>query len=462
MSAPSLSAAERYLESLINLERRVDWPYRRLGLEPIRALLARIGHPECGLSVVHIAGSKGKGSTALLVEHLLTALGEQVGTFTSPHLERWSERFRVGGREIDAGRLARQVDRVRPSIEALRQEQPDNAPSFFDASTAVALALFAEAGVNRAILEVGLGGRLDSTNAVAPAVTCITSIELEHTDKLGTTLGAIAGEKAGILKPGVPLILGNVAPEAESVIRARAAAVGAPVEALGRDFGVEIVREGLDGLELRWTRGGSSFEVELPLLGRHQAANAALAIAVARQLHPELTPERLAVAAREAFATARLPGRVELFSRAPWILVDSAHTAASAHELAHVLAALPCRALHLVISISAGKDLAAMVGALAPHASRITATRAQASRSLEPDTIAHAIRSAEGAGGRAPVQVVPNPHLAIRAAREALAPDAALCVTGSVYLAGIARGILAPSTRETPAGAAPSNVRPPD
>ena len=199
-----IAEAGAWLDGLINREKRTDWSLERLSLEPARALLARLGDPQAPLRVLHVAGSKGKGSTALLAEAVLGAAGERVGTFTSPHLERWTERVRIGGAEVADAALAAAVETVRPHVEALQGGAPERVPSFFDATFAAALVCFRDAGVDRAIVEVGLGGRLDSTNVVAPQATAITSIELEHTDKLGATLAAIAGEKAGILKPGAP------------------------------------------------------------------------------------------------------------------------------------------------------------------------------------------------------------------------------------------------------------------
>ena len=208
-----LAAAEAWLEGLINLERSpAALRQARLSLAPVQSLLARIGEPQRGLHVLHIAGSKGKGSTALLCEALLRAAGVSTGTFTSPHLERWTERFRIDGREVPEDALAATIGELRPHVEALRGSPEP--PSFFDVITAAAFQLFSAARVDVAIVEVGLGGRLDSTNVVEPAVCCITSIELEHTDKLGDTLAAIAGEKAGIAKPHVPLVVGPLPAEA--------------------------------------------------------------------------------------------------------------------------------------------------------------------------------------------------------------------------------------------------------
>ncbi|MCA9509335.1 MAG: bifunctional folylpolyglutamate synthase/dihydrofolate synthase, partial [Myxococcales bacterium] len=223
----TLDDAARYLDSLIDRERLPDARRRRLSLAPIHALLDDVGNPERALSIVHVAGSKGKGSTCTFGDALSRALGERTALFTSPHLERWTERFRIDGAEVEGERLAAAVERLRPSVERLRADRTRETPSFFDATTAAALLLFAQARVDRVWLEVGLGGRLDSTNAVAPAACCITSIELEHTQVLGSTLDAIAREKAGILKPGVPAVVARLAPPAARAVRARAAEVGA-------------------------------------------------------------------------------------------------------------------------------------------------------------------------------------------------------------------------------------------
>ncbi|MFQ5417658.1 MAG: bifunctional folylpolyglutamate synthase/dihydrofolate synthase, partial [Myxococcota bacterium] len=340
-------------------------PIERLGVEPVRRLLERLGAPQDGLRVIHVAGSKGKGSTALFAEAICRSAGLRIGTFTSPHLEHWTERFRVDGREVAGRRLAAAVAALRPHVEALRAGDPAHAPTFFDATTAAALLLFAEAGVDGVALEVGLGGRLDSTNVVAPAVSCVTSVELEHTEELGGTLEAIATEKAGILKPGVPAVAGELPPPARAAVAARAREVGTEVEWLGRDFHVEIAAAGADGLVLSFEDGPLRFEAALPVLGAHQAANAALALACVRRTGwiPEA---RLPDAAVAGLAAAMLPGRSEVIGRKPWLLVDAAHTAASARALAGVLSALPHRRCHLVLSVSAGKDLDAILEALLP------------------------------------------------------------------------------------------------
>ena len=426
-----------WLEGLINVEKRPDIAHARLGLGPIQALLERLDNPHNGLRFIHIAGSKGKGSTALLAEAVLEAAGVRVGTFTSPHLERWTERVRIGGREVDGPPLAAAVERVRPHVEAMRDRDPSQPPTFFDATTAAALVCFREAGVELAILEVGLGGRLDSTNVVTPVVACITSIELEHTETLGDTLAAIAGEKAGILKPAVAAVIGVLPQEAAAVVRVRAAEVGIEPVWAGDAFAAEVLEEGPDGTMLRMRDGDVVFDARLPLLGRHQVGNAALALACVRRALD--LDDTFVSAAIQGLAAVTLPGRIERLERDPCVLVDGAHTLASAQALASVLRRIERRRTHLVLSISAGKDTASILASLVPLADEVTVTRAEPTRSLSPTEIGRAVREL---APDVAVRVVPNPQLAVRAAYHRLEAGDCLCVTGSVYLAGIARRIL--------------------
>lgn len=456
-----LHGAVAWLSGLVNVERMPNRRRARFSLAPIHALLARLGNPERQLRVLHLAGSKGKGSTALLAEALLGKLGWRTGVFTSPHLLRWNERFRIGGAPVSDATLAQALNKLRPHVEALRGTA--NAPSFFDAATAAALLLFAEAQVEAAILEVGLGGRLDSTNAVQPRVTAISSIELEHTETLGDTLAAIAGEKAGIAKPGAPLLLGPLPPEARRAAAARAAEVGAPLLVWGRDFHAQVLQEGAFHSRFHYTDGAAdnapgaaidaefggsaraavpdvAFEAELELAvaGRKQVQNAALALACIRRFG-NFADDALRSAARDAFAEVRLPGRIELLRRAPVVLVDSAHTEASARALAETLARIPRRRAHLVLAVSTGKDLRRICEILAPHADCATATRAEPSRGLPPEIIAAALRRTAPA---AAIRIAPAPEAALRQARAALGPNDLLYATGSIYLAGLARKIL--------------------
>ena len=439
--------AGEWLESLINFERDPSTTRARFDLTAIRELLARLGDPQRGLSILHVAGSKGKGSTCLFAEAILRAGGERVGTFTSPHLERWTERFRIDGAEVQGEELARAVETIRPHVETMQEEDPGGAPTFFDATTASALLLFSRMDLDRVILEVGLGGRLDSTNIVDPASTCVTQIELEHTAQLGNTRAAIAAEKAGILKPGVPVIMGRLEASAAEVVVARAEEVGAPWLQLGRDFCATPLRpdsadfsacpEGsLQGFLFQDAQGRET-PMGLSVLGDHQIDNAALALMAVAQLPGWRDQDRISIA-REGLMQARLPGRVELVGRDPVILIDSAHTAESAGGLARVLASLPAKHRRFVLSVTRDKSVEAVLGRLISSDSKIWATRADVHRSLRAAELAELCeRIAPGC------QVVceEDPRAALRAAREGLGESDLLCCTGSVYLAGFAREI---------------------
>ncbi len=440
-----LDEAHAFLDSLVNVERAPDSTPRRFGLDPVRALLARVGNPERSLRVLHIAGSKGKGSTALLSEAILVANGLRVGTFTSPHLLRWSERFRIDGREIEAEALVRAVEALRPAVETLRTS-PDLAPTFFDVTTAMAFWLFREHAVDAAVVEVGVGGRLDSTNVVDPAVTAITSIELEHTRWLGDTIAAIAGEKAGIVKPGRPVVVGELPADAQRVVEARAQERGAPLVRLGHEFHADLIESDARGLVVRLRDGDLETTVRVPILGRHHRSNVAVAWAASRRLvhraeRAATGPAGFEASARRGLATARLPGRVERLRERPAVLIDAAHTPASARALAEAWAVVPHARRHMVVSISEGKALTEILAIWLPGCDALTLTRAEPTRSLDPADVADVVRQIHE--GTTRLDVVPNPHLAVRAALERLGDDDLLCVAGSVYLAGIAREALA-------------------
>jgi dihydrofolate synthase/folylpolyglutamate synthase len=439
----TLADASAYLEGLINHERRPGFAYARLDLKPIRALLDRLGRPEDSLSVIHIAGSKGKGSTCLFTEAILLALGERVGTFTSPHLESWVERFRIDAEPIDEERLVSAVRRVRPIVEDLRSGPTETLPSFFDATTAVAFLLFAEASVDRALIEVGLGGRLDSTNVVQPSVTCITSIELEHTDKLGETEAEIAGEKAGILKPGRPVVLGSLRSDAERVIRARARKIGAPVLARGEDFSIlpSSDRSGRNAFVFHGNDSpGAPLEIQatLGVPGEAAIGNAGLAIACVRALDVH-SDAALAKAARDGLGRCALPARIEVLAHDPQVIVDAAHTAESSRALADAMKTLAPDGFELILSVSSDKNLSALLDALLPATDKVWVTQAESIRSMDAELLA------KGVLERAPtlaVEVVADPEEAARRARAMLPAGSRLCATGSIYLAGIVRRVL--------------------
>ncbi len=413
--------AEAWLEGLIDHERRAQFDYAALGLRRVEALLDALDHPERGLPCVHVAGSKGKGVVTLAAECLLRATGRRSAAFTSPHLETWRERFRIDAAPVSEPVLLEALGRVRPAVERLRAD-PALRPSFFDVSTALGLLLFREAGVEAAAIEVGLGGRLDSTRCVESAVSVITSIQLEHTDKLGSTHAAIAAEKAGILRPGVPVVCGPLPPQAEAVVRVRASRIGAPLLA-PRAHDVRLTP---DGVRFRLDDGRA---LRAPLLGAHQALNLALAVCAVECLAGRALSER----ELGALSDLRVPARIELIGD---VVLDCAHTPESVAALTATLEQLwPGRAWGVLISVSRDKDAARIAAALPPGTLRCVATRAEPVRSLPPRELAAALAGA----GIESVECEPDPLEALARLRAAARPGEGIVVTGSVYLAGAVR-----------------------
>ncbi len=316
------TSAIRFLTDRIDYERTWAMPYNasRLGLDRMRQLLYRLGNPGLDLPIVHVAGTKGKGSTSAMIAAALVAAGYRTGLFTSPHLEGVEERMAVDGNACPPGELVELVRLVRPAVEAmdrLAAGGPGPAgPTYFEITTAMALLHFARQGCQAVVLEVGLGGRLDATNVCAPRVAVITSISFDHTQELGDTLAAIAGEKAGIVKPGVPLVSGVVQPEPREVIRTVCRQRGCPLIERGTDydFDYEPPRNAQLGGQtgrVRFRTPEGSQDFRLGLLGRHQAANAATALAVLDQLRRSgwRLPE---AAVGRALAGLAWPARIEL------------------------------------------------------------------------------------------------------------------------------------------------------
>ena len=424
MELSDLADAERYLDGFINRERQVGFDYEKLGLERIRALLAALADPHEGLACVHIAGSKGKGSTALACEALLRAAGLRVASFTQPHLETWLERFRIDGESAPEGALLQALREMQPALERLRAD-PRLRPSFFDVTTAAALLMFRSAGVDAAVMEVGIGGRIDSTNVVDSSVSVLTAVQLEHMDKLGDTLEAIATEKAGIMRPGVPFLHGPLGPEAFGVVLARSVALDAPLE----EVAVHDVRPSRNGIAFRLDDGRA---VASAVLGEHQAANLALAVRAAEHFLGAPLPAR-ALAALEDLI---LPARVERIGDA---ILDCSHTPDSARALRTTLEARwPGRPWVLALSISRDKAAAEILAELAAPTRACVIAQAEPERSWLPEEL----EPLAWASGIGEIELVRDPVAAIARARELCGGDDLLVATGSVYFAGAVRRAL--------------------
>ena len=408
-----------------------------LGLDRVEHALAALGSPHLALRAIHIAGSNGKGSTSAMIEAVARAAGLRTGLYTSPHLSRFAERIRLGGEPIDDARfersLAAVLDHCRPDL------------TFFESLTVAAFHAFSEARVDLAVVEVGLGGRLDATNVIrAPLATAVTSISLEHTAILGDTIALIAREKAGIFKPGAPVVLGPLAPEADAAITEVAARVGAgPITRVRRDGawspGVILARWEGGVIDLHGPDEADRFHGAPALLGRHQADNAGVVIGLARCLarhHLLLDPVGATFA---GITTARWPGRYERLPLAGpqvTVILDGAHNPDGARALAELLAAdnpsgSPARRA-LVFGALADKRWPEMLAPLAPLCARRYYTEP---KGRAPAALGDLCALAPGEG-------IADPRAAIDRAVAESAPGDTILVTGSIYLVGEVRANL--------------------
>ncbi|HEY8417771.1 MAG TPA: folylpolyglutamate synthase/dihydrofolate synthase family protein [Limnochordales bacterium] len=411
------------------------------GLARIRFLLERLGHPETAYPAVHVAGTNGKGSTASMIASVLRAAGYSVGLFTSPHLVRYNERIVVDGAPIADEELAALFEGLRAHVEAAAQDPAVGQPTEFEVGTAVALAYFAQRAVDVAVVEVGLGGRFDATNVVRPLVSVITPIGLDHTRVLGGTLAQIAGEKAGIIKPGAPVVSARQPKEALDVIAARAAELGSPLYVADRDFSWDL--EGADAGGTRFTfRWGASVveHLHVPLLGPHQAHNGAVAAAalrVAGEAGFPVSEEAL----RRGLAAVRWPGRMQLVPGSPALLFDGAHNAEGAQTLAEGLRAVfPGQRPVFVLGVLAEKPVDAMLQILLPlgRAAVFTAPRHGRGTPVEPAELA---RRAAGLVPETAVEI--DPLAAVARAKELAGTEGLVVVAGSLYLVGESQGLMA-------------------
>ena len=444
-----------YLYGRLNFE-RTGMPRGGSGelkLGRMRRLLRRLGDPQDALRIVHVGGTKGKGSTAAMIAAALTASGVRTGLFCSPHLHRLEERFTVDGRAATAAELVALTAAVRPAVDALDDRhaggQSRRGPTFFEVTAAMGLLHFARRRAGAVVLEVGMGGRLDSTNVVRPLLAVLTTISFDHTRQLGSTLGAIAGEKAGILKRGRPAVSGVRGEEARAVIARVARQRRGELRQIDRDFryayrppAAPVMRPTPGSVAVRTWRSEWG-PLDLPLLGAHQAHNAAVALAAL----DALAEQGLAVgvdAVRRGFAGLTWPARVEVLGREPWLVVDGAHNVASAEALAEALrACFPPAPRTLVFGTSREKDLIGQLRALLPLFDAVVATRyVENPRAVPPEDVAAAVSALADRPAPVAVAIADDPARALREARRLTPPEGLICVTGSLFLAAEARALL--------------------
>ena len=397
----------------------------KLGLETMTALMGRLGMPQARYRTLHIAGTNGKGSTAAMAASVLQSAGYRVGLYTSPHLVEFRERIRVNGEMIAESQVARLTEHIQASC------LPDISPTFFEYTTAMAFQHFAETEVDVAVLEVGLGGRFDATNVVTPMACAVTTIALDHQDYLGTTLSSIAFEKAGIIKQGVPVVLGRLDEEARRTVEQVAQERQAPVFRVDKDFRIE----GEAPSHFSYRGWDSQYEgLTCALEGRHQLDNAACALALLEAAAPQgitVTAESV----REGLRAVNWAGRLEVVDHHPTILVDGAHNPAAASVLAdyltHSVRSHPARRVVLVLGMMRDKDHRGFVEPLKELVDEVVLTQADLSRSATAQELRAAL-----------VEVFPSSHVApslseaMTLARQLAGPDDLVCVTGSLMLVG--------------------------
>lgn len=442
--------ALEYIFGYVNYEKKARYPYDAVtfDLSRMEQVLERLGRPHDRFRCVHIAGTKGKGSTSAMVESVLRTAGYKTGLYTSPHLHTFRERIRVGGVLMTKADLVALLDRCKPAIEAV----PDI--TAFEVMTALAFQYFAEQKVDWAVLEVGLGGRLDATNVVHPAVCAITSLSYDHVELLGHTLSLIAFEKAGIIKPGVPVVSAPQEPEAMAVIQRVCADTGVQLVTVGEAWRWEKDGADLAGqtLTIRDRDNRQIYaDLRIPLLGRHQLDNTTTAVAILDELRSQnvaISEESL----RRGLANARWPGRFELLNRHPMLVVDSAHNENSAQKLRAALAEWfprpPRRQLALIFGASADKDIDGMLETFLrpeattgyPTADKVIVTTSGHPRSADAARLADLVRSINPS---CPISVQSNLRGALMEAMAWADSDDLVCVTGSIFVVAQARRIWA-------------------
>lgn len=435
---------ESSLRYLLSLGRELAAPTHaaaaKFDLENISVLAAALGSPEKKYASIHIAGTNGKGSTAAFLEAILRTARYRTGLYTSPHLERINERIRVNGEEIPDEAFAAVFTRIHELIERLLASGKLRAhPTFFECVTAIAFAHFAEAGVQIAVFETGLGGRLDATNIVTPRVSVITRIDFDHENFLGHSLREIAGEKAGIIKPGVPVLIAPQQPETLEVLRAKAEAMDSPLTETGSAYQIESERieEGCVRGEVREVATGKELVIAPRLAGRFQLQNAVNAVAAVRLL----PPDRFVIgsaAIEEGIRAAVWPGRIEKVHAEPDVYLDGAHNPSAARELAaFVQETLAGRTVTMIFGALRDKAVDEIAGILFPHTGHVIFTEPRTPRAISATQLAEI-----AAHHAADSEIIPDAEQALDAAMSRAKSDDAIVVTGSLYLVGQLRGRL--------------------
>jgi len=437
----------------------------KLGLDNIRQLLNLLGNPEKQLKFVHIAGTNGKGSVSCYLANILECAGYKTGLYTSPHLSFFEERIRINRVSISPDELVKQVEK----IKAILDNSPELTPTFFEVTTALSLRYFADKSVDYVVLEVGLGGRLDATNVVIPELSVITNIDYDHMQQLGTSLADIAYEKAGIIKPGIPVITGASGTALE-VIRKTAQEKNSLLWVYPDDFCTEQISKG----EFNYSSKNLTLSsIKTTMLGRHQVENAALAIRSAAELlnlfrYESSVPlvdnspitammsgnsqssdivsplNKLIMAIYQGIEQMRWPGRLEVVKNNPIVLLDGAHNEAGAKVLYQSLKNdFQYKKLILVVGLTEGKERESLLKILIPLADKVVLTAAHHRRAVQPEYLQSFVASLEK-----PVQIANDTQNAVEYALNMASSEDLVCITGSLYIVGEVRPIFCSESKD--------------
>ena len=429
MGMHSSSGAFKYIESFTNLERSFTSAQTEYKLERMAYMLEASGHPERSFKSVHIAGSKGKGSTAAITARILEELGFKTGLFTSPHLVTYKERITLAGKFFPDDVYVRNTEYIKEMLDSGKLTGKLGQPTTFELLTLLAFLIFKEQGCRWAVLETGMGGRLDSTNLVMPEVSIITPIELEHCDVLGDTIEKIAFEKAGIIKPGVPAVVQHQRQEALAVIRQKADEMKSPLLYADDHIKIEDRRMGLDGSSFTLVCDDEKYRIVTNLTGDFQCDNIACALLALKQVMPDLDMNK----ALDALKDVRLVGRMEIIGTEPPVVIDGSHTAYSIRRLLDSCKEIFGEGGVLVFGSVKGKNYQAMLDLLIPSFDEVIISEPQGFKETDVDAVyAYAKDSGKAALEKSPEKAL---ELAISKASK-LGSKKPVVVTGSFYLAG--------------------------